>query len=183
MGDISKVINYDKIKENQLEFQRTDLWMMSFVRVPSGVYFPGQELIDIRCTSFDAGITDDPTVLSQQLRGYTVHQGARPSQVGGTATATIKDREDQTLSYFIDQWKLAMGDRDSLQGLPKSMYTADIQFVFYNVSEQPLRTIILKDCIIQSGNLSETGSDEPAVFSDISLSLSYQHFTRTFNNR
>lgn len=181
MGAISKNINYEKIREGQKEFQRADLWMMSFVRTPSGVYFPGQDLLDIRCKTFDPGISDDPTIIEEKIRGYTVVQGARPGDTSATITMTLKDRDDQTISYFVDQWKIALGDRDALQGLPKAYYTSDIIFTMYDVLENPLRKIKYFNCIPQSGSLGETGADEPGALADIPLTLKAEHFTRNLS--
>lgn len=183
MGAISKVINYRNISEGQTEFQRQDYWMMNFIRVPSGVYWPGQDLIDIRCKSFDPGISDDPTILDQKIRGYTVHQAARPSNLNGTASLVAADRVDQSLSYFIDQWKLAAGDRDSLQGLAKEFYSADIEFILYNISETPIRKITLFNIMPPTGGLNESGAEDPTLFPDLSVSLAYEHFEREWLNR
>lgn len=183
MGDISKKINYSNIVEGQTEFQRQDYWMMQFIRVPSGVYWPGQDLIDIRCKSFDPGISDDPTILEQKIRGFVVKQGARPNQVSGEASVTLVDRVDQTLSFFIDQWKLAAGDRDSLSGLAKEFYSADIQFTLYNINEKPIRRITLFNCMPPTGGLGEQGAEDPTLMPDLSISIGYEHFKREFLNR
>lgn len=183
MGAISKTINYQKISEGQKEFQRSDYWMMSFVRIPSGVYFPGQELLDIRCNSFDPGIEDDPNIMEQKIRGFVSKQASRPDQVAGSATMVLKDRADQSLSYFVDQWKLAGGDRDSLQGLPKELYTADLLFTLYDISETPIRSILLINCMPPTGGLGEEGTEEPGLMPDLSISLGYEHFKRQWLNK
>jgi len=183
MGAISKIINYDNISEGQTEYQRQDYWMMEFTRVPSGVYWPGQQLIDIRCKSFDPGISDDPTILSNKIRGYTIKQAARPDAVAGTATMTLADRVDQSLSYFMDQWKLAAGDRDSLQGLAKEFYSAEIKFTYYNITETPIREIILLNVMPPTGSQNEQGAEDPTLMPDLSFSLEYEHFRRKWLNR
>lgn len=183
MGAISKTINYSNIVEGQTEFQRSDLWMMSFIRVPSGVYWPGQALVDIRLKTFDPGISDDPTPLEQKIRGFVVKQSARPSQVSGSASFTLVDRVDQSLSYFVDQWKLAAGDRDSLQGLAKEFYSADAEFTLYNVAETAIRRITLYNLMPPTGGLGESGTDEPGLMPELSISCEYEHFKREWLNK
>lgn len=183
MGAISKVINYSNISEGQTEFQRQDLWMMSVIRVPSGVYWMGQDLLNIRLKAFDPGIQDDPTMLENKIRGFVVKQAARPNQVSGTCSWTVADRVDQTISYFVDQWKLAAGDRDSLQGLAKEFYSADIEFIMYNVAETPIRKITLYNCMPPTGGLNEQGAEDPTLMPDLSISCEYEHFKREFLNR
>lgn len=183
MGAIGNKINYSNIVEGQTEFQRQDYWMFRFIRVPSGVYWPGQDLFDIRCKSFDPGISDDPTILEQKIRGFVVKQAARPNQVDGTLSLTLADRVDQSLSYFVDQWKLAGGDRDSLSGLSKEFYTADMQFTLYNINETPIRQLTFFNCQPPTGSLGESGAEDPTLMPDLSISIAYEHFKREWLNR
>lgn len=155
MGAISKVINYRNISEGQKEIRRKDYWMMRFTRIPAGLYWPGQDLIDIRLKSFSPNIEDDPQIFDANIRGVKILQAAGPTEVAGTATLVFQDRVDQNIAYLFEQWKLLGGNRLAKQGLPKEMYTSELLFTLYNIQEEPIRTITLFNCTVPTGSLNE----------------------------
>lgn len=184
MGAISKTIGYHKISEGQKEILRKDYWMMEFTRIPKGVYFPGQELINIRLKDFDPGFsTDDPQILDASVRGVVIKQAAGPTNTAGQCSYTIQDREDQTLSYFYDQWKLMAGDRAVKSGMHKEFYTAEIVFTMYNIFEVPVRKITLQNVMPPTGNFNESGAEDPTLLDALSISHDYEHADREFLNK
>lgn len=182
MGRLTDVVNYRKISEGNTEFRRSDYWLIE-ITPPPGIYFPGNELIQIRTTEFSPGISDDPNILTKQLRGYTVNQGARADKTSGSMDLTIQDRVDQTLSYFIDQWKIGMGDRDKLASLPKELVVAPlIKATYFNINEVAIRELAFFQCMLESGKLPEDGDGDMELESTITMSIAYEHFQRGFKN-
>lgn len=180
-GRLSSVINYTKINESNKEFRRTDYWLIE-ITAPKGVYFPGNDLIQIRCNSFSSGISDEIEIMEKQIRTFTIKQGAKPTNTGGQLSLTMIDRVDQTIAYWLDQWKQAIGSRDRLEGLEKELYVSPvITATFYNIDEKPLRVLRFFNCI-PNGTLPEDGSESPELEGDISLEFSYEHFERDFKN-
>ena len=182
MGRLAEKINYVKINESNKEFRRSDYWLIE-ITAPKGIYFPGNDLIQVRTNQFSPGINDDVEILSKQIRTFTVKQGAKTTDTSGTMTLTLTDRVDQTISYFIDKWKLAVGQRDELSGLSKDLYIAPtIKAMYFNINEEKIREITFLNCIIHTGSLPEDGSGEPAIEDDISIGIDYEHFYRSFKN-
>lgn len=182
MGKLSERINYRKISEANTEFRRADYWLVE-ITPPKGIYFPGNELIQIRTNSFSTGITDDPEVLNKTIRTFTINQGAKAEKTNGTMELEVQDRIDQSLEYWIDQWKLGLGERDQLSGLAKELYISpSIRASYFDINEVKVKEILFVDCMIESAKLPEDGTEAPELVGMISLSIAYQHFYRTFNN-
>lgn len=182
MGKLSDKINYRKISEANTEFRRSDYWLIT-ITPPKGLYFPGNELLQIRTNTFSTGITDDPTVLNKKIRTFTINQGAKPEATNGVMELELSDRIDQSIAYWIDQWKLALGERDQLSGLAKELYISpSIRAAYFDINEVKVRELLFVDCMIESAKLPEDGTDAPELEGNISVSIAYQHFYRTFNN-
>jgi len=182
MGRLGSVINYAKINEANKEFRRSDYWLLD-IEPPVGVYFPGNDLVQIRTSAFTTGISDNPTIMDKQIRTFTVIQAGKPENISGSMSLTITDRIDQTIAYWIDQWKLACGDRDSLSGLPLDQYISRvITATYYNINEVAVRQIKFLNCVIENSDLPEDGSNTPEIEDDISLQIRYAHFQRVFDN-
>ena len=181
-GKLSKIINYRKVSESNKDFRLADYWLIE-INTPKEVYFPGNDLIQIRTTSFSTGITDDPHILDKVIRGFTVKQGARPDSTAGQMQITMIDRVDQTLSYWIDSWKQALGNRDELSGIAKELYVSPIiTATYFNINEVKIRTIEFYQCMIGQGQLQEDGAESPELEENLNISIDYEHFKRTFEN-
>lgn len=182
MGRLSQVVNFRRINESGKEIRRKDYWLLE-IETPKGIYFPGNELIQIRTNSFTTGISDDIQVLDRSIRGFKVKQGAKPSDTSGQMQLTLSDRIDQTISYFIDQWKQAIGNRDELSGLPKELYVSPvITATYFDINENPIRQIRFINCFLSTGGLPEDGDAEPSIEDELTISIDYEHFYREFKN-
>lgn len=180
MGAISKVINYRNISEGQKDIRRKDYWMMRFTRIPSGLAWPGQDLLDIRLKSFNPGIEDNPEIFNTTIRGTKILQAGPPNEVSGTASLSFQDRIDQQISYLIDQWKQLGGARLQKSGLPKGYYTSEIVFTLYDMLENPMRKLTLMNCTVPTGELDEEGEEEAGIEGALSMSIQYEAFERKF---
>lgn len=181
MGRLAR-ISYDQIVEGQKEFQRTDYWMLTFTRVPAGVYWLGQDLLDIRLKMVNPSIDDSPKIHTQTIRGYTVKQASKNSEFAGSLTMTLQDRDDQIIKYFLDQWRKAAGDPHKLRGLPKALYSADAVLTLYNTSDRPIRRITLWNLMPPTGDLNDEVTEDPGVEDAITATLEYEHFKRDYLN-
>jgi hypothetical protein len=183
MARLSEIINYSNINESNTEFRRADYWLVE-IDPPRGIYFPGNKLIQFRTTEFDSGITDDPNIMEKSIRGFTVKQGAKAEKTSGTMTLTIQDRVDQTMSYFIDQWKLGIGQRDELSGLPKELYVSPmIKAIYFNINEAKIREIWYYNCMLSAAKLPEDGDADVELEGTISMDIDFEHFKRIFVNK
>lgn len=106
------------------------------------------------------------------------------SQVtSGTLTLSFVDREDQAITYFIDDWRQKIADRDTKYSFRKDDLVCDIQLFLTNSSRIDVRTLTFYNCIITDGTVDEQGQTESATDrADINLSLKFEHYSREFNN-
>ena len=106
------------------------------------------------------------------------------SQVtSGTLTLSFVDREDQAITYFIDDWRQKIADRDTKYSFRKDDLVCDIQLFLTNSSRIDVRTLTVYNCIITSGDINESGDlDSTSDRADVNLSLKWEHYSREFNN-
>lgn len=173
-------LNYQQIRENNKEFTRSDLWEIKFLTQPK-CYFPGHEFINQRCTAVTPGVPNDIQVLSQEIRGFTVHQAGRQTS-SGSATVTFVDREDLAIRTWVEEWKNLMSDRNTLASNRKSTYVCDLEITYFNTSRVPISKITLYNCVLSNASPAEDGTAEASLSSDIQLSLNYEHFERKYLN-
>lgn len=174
-------LNYQQIRENNKEFTRSDLWKITFVTIPA-CYYPGNDFIDQRCTGISPGIPNNVGQFQHQIRGFSIHQ-ATVQQTSSQASLTFVDREDMAIRTWIEEWKQLMADRDTLKGNRKETYTCDIEIMYYNTSRVPLYKLTLYNCMLTDASPMEDGTNEATSTSDITMSLAYEHFERTYLNR
>lgn len=174
-------LQYQKLREGNKEFTRSDLWEIEFTRPPQ-CYYPGKEFIDQRCTSVEPGIPNSVGEISHNIRGFNIHQGTIQT-TSGSATLTFVDREDLAIRTWVEEWKGIIANRDTLFGKRKSAYCAELKIKYYNTSRNLLYHLILYNCMLTDATPQESGTNDPASSSDISLSVKYEHFERKYYTR
>lgn len=170
-------------KDNNKEFLRGDMWELKFLNAPKIVYYPGDEIINARLNSVNVGIDYSVGGIEKRMRNdYVLYQ--QTSQVtSGTLTLSFVDREDQAITYFIDDWRQKIADRDTKYSFRKDDLVCDIQLFLTNSSRIDVRTLTFYNCIITDGTVDESGSqDSGSDRADINLSLKFEHYAREFNN-
>mgnify|MGYP003459781054 FL=1 len=94
------------------------------------------------------------------MRGnYVIFQRTGQS-TSGQITLQFTDREDQAISYFVDDWKQKIADRDTKYSFRKDDLVADGQLVITNSSRIKVRTLNFYNLIIRDAGLDENGSAE-----------------------
>jgi hypothetical protein len=174
-------LHYNRLREGNKEFTRSDLWDISFTSRPK-CYFPGQQFINQRCTAVSPGIPNSVGNISHNIRGFEIHQATNQT-TAGSATLTFVDREDLAIRTWIEEWKQLMSHRDTLKGARKSDYCCEIKINYYNTSRKLISSLILYNCMLTDASPAEDGTNEPSSTSDISLTLRYEHFTREYYTR
>ena len=179
MTRLSNAINRENLAFGQTEFIRADYWLLKFVRKPAGIADIGDDMLTWRLDNCDPGISTDPVIQDVKVRGVTSMQAGPPEGTDGTLSMTFKDAADQIVARWIDDWKLAAGDRDTRQSLPKSMYTADVVITKYGTSDEILRQIKLYNVMPPTGDDPADKNDADfALQTDHSLSCKYEHFQK-----
>jgi hypothetical protein len=176
-------INYETLSEEHKEFLRSDLWDLEIVSAPPAVYFPGNAMLKARTRgvtpSFGAGLTEIQAII----RHFKIRQTVISGTTEGTINVEYTDREDQAISYFVDDWRQKIADRDTKYSFRKEDIVADARLVILNSSRIPVRTLEFYNCVIQDAGLDENGTAEDgADRSDVPLSLRFEHYRRVFDN-
>lgn len=177
-------INYENVaKDDNREFLRGDMWEFTFINAPKIVYYPGDDLFKRRLTQVNVGIDTSVNGFEKRMRGnYTVFQKTGQN-TAGSLTLGFVDREDQALTYFFDDWRQKIADRDCKYSFRKDDLVADCKLVLTNSSRIEVRTLNFWNCIIQDAPMDENGvAEDGSDRSDIQLTLNFEHYTREFNN-
>ena len=183
-GSYMKFIDYEETyKDNNKEFLRTDMWQINFTAPPKIVYYPGDDLINARLNGVQVGLNSSVNGFEKRMRGnYVIHQRTG-QQTDGTLTLNFVDREDQAITYFCDDWKQKIADRDTKYTFRKDDTVAELELVITNAQRIAVRTLKFFNCIIQDIPLNENGDPEDGGDrADVSMTLTFEHHRRTYNN-
>lgn len=179
-----KFIDYQKTyKDDNKEFLRGDMWEFQFFNAPKIVYYPGDTIMNARLNSVSVSIDYSVNGFDKRMRGnFVIHQATGQSTSGQLSLSFI-DREDQAISYFIDDWKQKIADRDTKYSFRKDDLVADCRLILTNSSRIKVRTLEFYNCIILDAPLDENGAAEDGTDrADIQLSMFFEHYQRVFDN-
>lgn len=183
-GGYMNFIDYERTyKDDNKEFLRGDMWEFSFISAPKIVYYPGDTIFKARLNSVNIALNTSTNGFEKRMRGnYTIMQ--KTGQLtNGQLTLAFVDKEDQAISYFVDDWRQKIADRDTKYSFRKDDVVADCQLVLTNSSRKKVRTLTFYNCIIDDAPLDENGVAEDGTDrADVQLAMSFEHHSRDWDN-
>lgn len=177
-----KFIDYTSTyRDNNKEFLRGDMWEFKFLNAPKIVYYPGDDIINARLNSVNVGIDYSVNGFEKRMRNNFVLYQQTGQNTSGTLTLGFVDREDQAITYFIDDWRQKIADRDTKYSFRKDDLVGDCQLILTNSSRIDVRTLTFYNVIIADGTVDENGQqDDGTDRADIQLSLKYEHYSANY---
>jgi hypothetical protein len=170
-------------RDDNKEFLRGDMWEFSFINPPKIVYYPGDTIFKARLNQINLGIDTSVNGFEKRMRGNYVIIQKTGQQTSGQISLQFTDKEDQAISYFVDDWKQKIADRDTKYSFRKDDLVADAKLVITNSSRIAVRTLTFYNCIIQDAGLDENGTAEDGSDrAEVPLTLQFEHFERNFDN-
>jgi hypothetical protein len=101
----------------------------------------------------------------------------------GQLALSFVDKEDQAISYFVDDWRQKIADRDTKYSFRKDDVVADCKMILTNSSRKTVRTVNFWNCIIDDAPLDMNGVAEDGTDrSDVQLTMSFEHYDLEWNN-
>jgi hypothetical protein len=178
-SEYMKHLKYHTLVETNKEFLRGDLWEFTFTNPPNVVYYPGDDIIQTRLVQSSIGTDTSVTGFEKHLRNSYIIYQQTGQQTAGQINLAFVDREDQAITYFIDDWKQKIANRDNKFSFRKEDLVAQCEICFLNTSRVPVRKMIFYNTIIQDGSYSNDGQAEDSTDrADVQLSLKFEHFFR-----
>ena len=176
-------LNYNSLAETEKEFLRGDLWEFTIINPPKVVYYPGDDIFKKRLIQINLGVDTSVNGFEKRLRGNFVILQKTGQNTSGSISLQFTDREDQAISYFVDDWKQKIADRDCKYSFRKEDLVCDAQLEIFNSSRVPVRTLAFYNCIIQDAQLDENGmAEDGSDRADVPLTLQFEHYERIFDN-
>lgn len=177
-------IDYESTyRDDNKEFLRGDMWEFTFTNPPKIVYYPGDHIFKARLQQVNVGIDPSINGFEKRMRGNYVIFQKTGQQTSGQITLQFTDKEDQAISYFVDDWKQKISDRDTKYSFRKDDLVADAKLVITNSSRIKVRELNFFNCIIRDAALDENGAPEDGTDrSEISLTLDFEFYSRDWSN-
>ena len=179
-----KFIDYhETYYEANKEFLRGDMWELKFLTAPKIVYYPGDDIINARLNSVQTGIDYSVNGFEKRMRNNYVIYQQTGQNTSGTLTLSFTDKEDQAITYFADDWRNKISDRETKYTFRKDDLVCDIQLYLTNSSRIDVRTLTFWNCILSDASMDESGQAEDGTDrADIQMSLKFEHYSREFDN-
>lgn len=184
-GGNLKFIDYmQTYKDDNKEFLRGDMWEFTMTQPPAIVYYPGDDIFKARLNQVNLGIDTSVSGIEKRMRGNYVIFQRTGQQTSGQITLNFTDREDQAITYFLDDWRQKIADRDTKYSFRKEDVTAgECTLEILNSSRIRVRTLKFYNCIIRDAGIDENGTAEDGTDrAEVTLSLDFEHYERTFDN-
>ena len=182
-GGLMSYVEYTGYKDDNKEFLRGDFWHFSFLNAPKIVYYPGDKIFNQRLTQVNVGIDNSVNGFEKRFRGNFVAYQKTGQNTSGTLSLSFIDREDQAITYFLDDWHQKIADRDTKYSFRKDDLVADCTLELLNSSRIKVRTLTFFNCIIADKTFDENGvAEDGSDRSDVQLTMNFEHFDRTFDN-
>lgn len=165
------------------EFLRGDMWEFNFLNPPKIVYYPGDDLIHRRLNQVNVSTDSSVNGFEKRMRGNYVIRQQTGQSTNGTITLSFIDREDQAITYFVDDWKQKIADRDTKYSFRKEDLVCDCEMFIMNSSRLDVKRLEFLNCVILDSPVDENGVDMDGTDrSDIQLSMAFEHYNRKFLN-
>lgn len=178
---MSKVLahrNYFRIAEQNLEGLRGDIWDLNFSRWPAAVYSPGEEILKVRLNSVSPGTNTDANAMDLTILGYTISSPGGRGSTSGSSTFNYQDREDQAITYMIQEYLDQTADPDTGFGRHKSELIMEYNLVFYNTVLRPVRKIEFYTGMYGGSTIPDDTTDRGGDIADVSLTVKFEHHKR-----
>lgn len=170
-------------RDNNKEFLRGDMWEFKFISAPKIVYYPGDDLINARLNSINVGIDTSVSGITKQMRGSYIIEQRTGQRTNGSLNLQFVDKEDQSITYFFVDWRNKIADPDTKYSFRKDDLVADCQLVLTNSSRIDVRTLTFYNCQLQDAPTDENGvAEDGSDRSDLSISFTFEHYHRDFDN-
>ena len=182
-GGYMDFIEYPNYKDDNKEFLRGDLWEFTFTPPPRIVYYPGDKIFKSRLNQVNIGIDTSVSGFEKRFRGNYVIFQQTGQQTSGQITLQFTDREDQAITYFADDWRQKISDRDCKYSFRKDDLVANATLVITNSSRIGVRKLFFYNCIIQDAGIDENGvAEDGSDRSEVPITLKFEHYERDYLN-
>lgn len=178
-GGFMKHVDYFQHKEDNKEFLRSDLWEFTFINPPKIVFWPGEAIFQKRLVNISVGLDTSVNGFEKRVRGnFAIHQKTGQN-TSGMLTLSFIDKEDQAITYFVDNWKQMIADRDTKFSTRKQDHFADCKLYLLNTPRLPVRELSFWNCCISDGAFDENGvAEDGGDRADVQLTMSFEHVSR-----
>lgn len=177
-------IDYENTyKDNNKEFLRGDMWELKCLNAPKIVYYPGDEILNARLNSVQVGIDYSATGITKQMRGGWRIEQRTNQNTSGTLTLSFVDREDCSITYWVTDWRDKIADPDTKYSFRKDDLVSDWMLVITNAQRIDVKTLTFFNCQFSDSPINENGElDSESDRADVTLSLTFEHYSRQHNN-
>lgn len=181
MNEVLTHRNYKKMAENNLEFIRGDIWDIDINSVdgwPSALYNPGEEIFMMRLQTVNITIQDQPKANSKDIQGMHLEQNFGRDSCNGVVTFTWQDKEDQAITFMLNDALNQIGDPDTGFGRHKKELNFNFKVNFYNTLLQKIRYYDCDTGIINNCTIPDAPTVKGGDLSNCQMIINFQQIKR-----
>lgn len=170
--------NYLKVAQGNLELIRGDIWDIEFVKWPDALYNPGIDLLKARLKDIETPSLSEPVLLEKDVLGHKIYSPGGRNGSPGDVTLNFIDREDQAITYMIQNYVDAHGDPDNGFSRHKAELFFHVNIIFYNTLLKPFRKLECTTGLYGGHTIPDNPGDHGTDLSEVSLTLKFQQVKR-----
>lgn len=172
--------NYKRVAENNLEFIRGDIWDVDIPEGgwPTAVYNPGIDVFLERLRSISLSMNNGTNSIDKTIFSAKIHQNAGRANQDGSATFSFIDKEDQAMSFMLNDWLNQIGDPENGFGRHKKELILNCTVNIYNTLLQRIRYYDCRVGILTNAGIQDSPTEKGGDLSEVSMSMNFELMTR-----
>jgi hypothetical protein len=168
-SDVLDYLNYNQMMDGTQELLVSDKWDITFDKMPSAVYWPGDTFMKFRVKEVGGlGMSlFQHSPITTEIRGFEVPvQAGQIKFVNATVTFTLLDYEDQSIYVWISDWTFKCCDPVTQKSYRSEELRANLTYSRLNINHQPVRRYVQKFGMIDSPSYDDPMNGDRALVGD-----------------
>lgn len=178
--ELLKHRNYYQVAESNLEFIRGDIWdvEMGTNDWPLAVYNPGIDIFKKRLHDMSISMQNGTQKIDKEIFSQHIYQNAGRDIQTGTVTFNFIDKEDQAITFMLNDWLNQVGDPQTGFGRHKKELIMNLKINFYDTLLRKFRYYNCVTGILDTVDIPETPGDKASDLSNCSMTLQFELIER-----
>lgn len=168
-----KDINKQSISQSNVDFLTSYEWHIHIVNWPSAVYFPGEDLINLRLQSVTPPVHPKAQVKEIDVRGFKNYNYELITREGDVSF-DLQDREDLILTHTIEDWLAKISDPQTNLTNRKSDLVIDLDVYQLNKQLQPVHKWECRTGLLDENTVAEKMDSAREINGKITMKFKFE---------
>jgi hypothetical protein len=180
MTEVLQHRNYYQVAESNLEFIRGDIWDIEIGTNdwPLAVYNPGIDILKKRLDTMSISMNNSTEKIEKDIFNQHLIQNAGRNSQYGSVVFNFIDKEDQAITFMLNDWLNQVGDPQTGFGRHKKELILNLKINFYDTLLRKIRYYNCVTGILDTVDIPETPGEKGSDLSNCSMTIQFELMER-----